>query len=508
MNNYPFTRCLKPRRILNPYTGESLVVACGVCPACSLRKSSVNALKCKLESLSHKYTMFVTLTYNNLSLPRMMWKPTNRYKDDCGEVCDTFEKTTWIDITQRLGTQGTILGRYDNWPMMEMLQKKTEQPFKILPHLSKYDAQLFIKRLRRNLDKYFIKNYGKKAPKIRYYLVGEYGPVHFRPHYHLELWFSDDETYKIIRQIIHQSWPFGRIDCQKSLHKSADYVAKYLNCSVPLPEVFKFQQTRPFSIHSAHLGEKILEKPREEIYQNDYERVIKRSIPSISSNSDVILWRSLKTYYFPKCKGYFAKSEHERLFSYQTYVNVYRWTKETRVSEQTRIILDLILRKNFHSDVSLHDYGNIRWDLIDYFEKSCMFPFIGEIDNDNFHVEIEKIYQRIYMELRISKHFHKFVCKGFVNLYVPMMAKIEKFWSDNDAYNLKHHLSDMEEFSVSEWFENENGFDFFYHNIGFDISKFINTKAFKTYESVTTSNLSNSVKHKRLNDLNKVFENK
>lgn len=161
---YPFTKCLNPRSIVNPYTGEHLVVPCGNCPACALRKSSLNAMKCKLESLSHKYTMFITLTYNNVSLPRMIVKATNRYKDDCGEVCDTYESFNLIDITQRLGTEGTILGRTSSWSILESLAKKVELPFGVLPHLCKYDIQLFMKRFRRNLEKYYERKYQTKAP--------------------------------------------------------------------------------------------------------------------------------------------------------------------------------------------------------------------------------------------------------------------------------------------------------------------------------------------------------
>ena len=174
MEKYPFTRCLNPRRIINPYTRESIVVECGSCPACSLRKSSVAAMKVKLESLSHKFNMFITLTYNNISLPRMLLKACNRFKDETGEVQDNREPFSLIDITSRLGTEGTVLGYSpDFYHITETLSKKVELPKRILPHLSKYDAQLFIKRLRRNIEKYFK---DEQSPKIRYYLVGEYGP--------------------------------------------------------------------------------------------------------------------------------------------------------------------------------------------------------------------------------------------------------------------------------------------------------------------------------------------
>jgi hypothetical protein len=451
--------------------------------------------------------MFATLTYNNASLPLMLIKSVNRHLDDCGEVVDNHCHDVAVDITTRLGTQGTLLGNVENMVFTRYyLNKKTNTPQSILPHLSLYDAQLFIKRLRRNLDKHFIRKYGTKAPQIRYYLVGEYGPVHFRPHYHVLLWFDDDEIYKIIREILHKSWSFGRIDCQKSLGKCADYVAKYVNSSVSLPQIFKERSVRPFAIHSSHLGEKVFEATREQIYENEFESVIKRSIPYFSTDSDVTMWRSLKTYYFPKCKGYFTKSEQERLYSYKVYVTAYRWTGQTCVTSQARIIVNCMLCRFYHIDFAddIYWYDDV---LLDYFEKSSMFnPWNFELKSFSFH--IDDVYRRVYMELRLSKHFHRFVCKGFLNLYKPMLEKIDKFWSDNELYNLKKQVQDISDYCLSDWFENEEDLQFFYHNKGFDIDKFKQTKVYNTLVEVTTKNATNAVKHKRLNDANHIFRDR
>ena len=59
------------------------------------------------------------------------------------------------------------------------------------------------------------KNSISKHRKSVITLLASTDPVHFRPHYHVILWFDDDELYKVIRQILYKSWKFGRIDCQK-----------------------------------------------------------------------------------------------------------------------------------------------------------------------------------------------------------------------------------------------------------------------------------------------------
>ena len=61
----PFCKCLHPKKIVNPYTNESMVVPCGHCQACTLAKNSRYAFQCDLESYTAKHTLFITLTYAN-----------------------------------------------------------------------------------------------------------------------------------------------------------------------------------------------------------------------------------------------------------------------------------------------------------------------------------------------------------------------------------------------------------------------------------------------------------
>ena len=92
------------------------------------------------------------------------------------------------------------------------------------------------------------------------------------------------------------------------------------------------------------------------------------------------------------------------------------------------------------------------------------------------------------------------------NSYRPMMAKIDEFWKKNDYMNLTK-LTDMSEFACLIGMKMKNLFQYFYHNLGFDDESFKNTKAYKTFREVTSKNSEYAVKHKTLNDLNKVFVN-
>ena len=166
----PFCKCLNPQRIVNPYTHECMTVPCGKCKACILAKNSRYAFQCDLESYCSMYTVFVTLTYapNYLPVATPMYLGDNT---DFGLLC----RYDLVDFET-----GESLGVFESESsQLELLQQKFNLCGSI-PYLRKTDLQLFLKRFR-----YYVT---KRLPKekVRYYAVGEYGPVHFRPHYHLQ----------------------------------------------------------------------------------------------------------------------------------------------------------------------------------------------------------------------------------------------------------------------------------------------------------------------------------
>lgn len=214
----PFCKCLHPKRITNPYTHESMVVPCGHCEACTLAKNSRYAFQCDLESYVSRHTLFITLTYANRFIPR-------------ATIVDSLERPFGNDLVDK--ETGEILGAADlsSTDIDRLLNKF--YLFGDVPYLRKTDLQLFFKRFR-----YYV---SKKLPceKVRYFAVGEYGPVHFRPHYHILLFLQSDEALSVCSEALSQAWFFGRIDCQVSKGKCSSYVASYVNSSCTIPKVFK-----------------------------------------------------------------------------------------------------------------------------------------------------------------------------------------------------------------------------------------------------------------------------
>lgn len=77
------------------------------------------------------------------------------------------------------------------------------------------DAQKFMKRLRKAVH----------PLAIRYFIVGEYGELYGRPHFHLII-FGGPEV-DILRFMVSKTWTLGRIEVEPLTPERAQYCAKY-----------------------------------------------------------------------------------------------------------------------------------------------------------------------------------------------------------------------------------------------------------------------------------------
>lgn len=479
MDKYPFTKCLEPQQIRNPHTGDVLIVGCGKCEACLSQKSSMRSLKCKLESLSHDYAYFVTLTYANEYVPLM--KPFLPSSEKNKE----FKKYYFIDNCQRNdGCGDEILSEaLLSISQLDALLKKCNLGDS-LPYLCKRDAQLFLKRLRKYISKY-------SDEKLRYFLTGELGPVHFRPHFHFILWFSDPEIQKVISQAVSACWTYGRVDTDLSQGKCANYVAGYLNGSGYLPKVFKNGKCAPFSTHSRFLGEKFLQSSKEEVYSQTAEDFVRRSICVDGLNADFNVWRSLKTGFFPRCPMYQSLSHAERLQSYRTHAEATDLCGETKPFKQAKMILDAV-----KSNAFLRGFP-----LCQYFMKKYNFDEHTLRGLTNY----ERNLRRVYMELRVSEHFLNFVCNSNHPLELDTkLTMIERFYDACELMNLANMYLNQDEFFKYDALDMDD-LVLFYYNRPFAKERLSSHPTFRKYKEKTLNNYRDSVKHKILNDQNLIF---
>lgn len=487
---YYYTHCLNPRKVKPKHYNHNILVPCGKCIACQSAKASANTTKCICEAHSHEYEYFVTLTYSNKYLPTASLVPIFEHYDEPDE--HGFNTRHYLQDGYHVvcDQTGELLGEYypKRYLDVDMLVKKcnvnnSESNYKQVPILYKYDVQLFMKRLRK-----YLKNYTDE--KIRYFCSGEYGPIHYRPHYHLLLWFENIETAAYIIDAVCQCWKFGRVDVSRSFGGTSSYVAKYVNGNCNLPKVFRLAQSKPFATHSQHLGSKVFTCSAETFEETELDRIKSISIAHGNEYQTYDMWRSVKHSIFPKCQGFFEKSEQQRCYSYSIYDITREWTKKTVCIDQSRDIASYLM-----SYGPLHPIPIVEKMLI-YFYDSVDYE-IGE----HFSYNYVKLVKNIYRQILLSKHFLLHICNGDRNKVPYIVRKIDRFYRCLDSQLLYKQLEMQQE-------NDDFNMEFYFPSLWntdttlFDLK---NDDNYKLYHIDVDERVSKSVKHKELNDLNDMF---
>lgn len=262
--------------ITNKYNGKRIAVDCGQCNYCIWKRAQKASMRVKAAGSAFKYCYFVTLTYSNENIPlfncEVLHSESETVLNDSGDTVYGYENHEYIPVSdydkgdlQDLRhiffsqVQGTIpfdreIKQYvpvkANWfvsvDSMRSFITKTESATlygkageisqrygrNLIPFLNYVDVQNYIKRIRKHISKY-------TDEKISFYAVGEYGPVHFRPHFHLLLFTNSETVSKVIRQCHDKSWTLGRSDFQLSNGGCASYVASYINSLHSAPLLYR-----------------------------------------------------------------------------------------------------------------------------------------------------------------------------------------------------------------------------------------------------------------------------
>ena len=280
LQNKLVTRCQHPRTVVNKYTHESVVVPCGHCPSCILRRSAIQTNLLTTYSAQFRYVYFVTLTYAPWFLPTLEVSVVETCSDDIADVpcvpdinnLDAGDPNTYLfgfcsvprsasvkvkkSTVERVFKDPEVRFSYPMKPkeLLSILNKINHNVPNRIPYVCNRDLDLFLKRLR----SYY------PDEKLRYYAVSEYGPTSFRPHWHLLL-FSDSERFsQTVCENVSKAWSYGRCDASLSRGFAASYVASYVNSFVALPDFYTQMPkvVRPKSFHSIGFTESTL-FPRE-----------------------------------------------------------------------------------------------------------------------------------------------------------------------------------------------------------------------------------------------------
>lgn len=263
--------------ITNKYNGARIAVDCGQCDYCIHKKAQKASMRVKTAGSAFKYSYFVTLTYDNEHIPLMACKVLHSDYDDVigisGDIHFGHECHKYIPVSEYQcdddsvlrhiffeQVQGTVpfdreIKEYapvkDNWflsmaAIRSFIYKtqsvnKTDYPASeqygrdnLIPFLNYADVQNYIKRLR----KYLYSQLGSYET-LHFYAVGEYGPVHFRPHYHILLFTNSKEVAEVLRYCHDKSWKFGRSDFQIARGGASSYVSSYINSLSSAPLLYR-----------------------------------------------------------------------------------------------------------------------------------------------------------------------------------------------------------------------------------------------------------------------------
>jgi hypothetical protein len=262
------TRCQNPRTVVNKYTHEPVVVSCGSCPSCVLRRSGIQTNLLTSYSAQFRYVYFVTLTYAPCFLPTLEVSLIEACTDDIADVScvpdinnlDAGDLNTYLfgfrsvprsasvklktSTVERVFKDPKVSFSYPMKPkeLLSILGKIKHYVPNRIPYICNRDLDLFLKRLR----SYY------PDEKLRYYAVSEYGPTSFRPHWHLLLFSNSERFSETVLENVSKAWSYGRCDASLSRGFAAPYVASYVNSFVALPNFYTQMPklVRPKSFHS------------------------------------------------------------------------------------------------------------------------------------------------------------------------------------------------------------------------------------------------------------------
>lgn len=515
----PFV-CLHPQTIVNPYTGEKLTVPCGKCSACQSRKAARYVNQIELEANNSYAVLFVTLTFANAHIPKLEVVPVtpehhlmeSRYAVADSETGEVFTDTL-------------IMRSHD----LKVLKDKTYL-FGKIPYLEKSYAQKFMKRLRKSLSQY-------NDEKIRYFLCGEYGPEHFRPHFHILLFLKSSvflgatrKTLKdfpewtwrysqdpdpnaplsVIECAIRENWRFGSIDAVLSKGKCASYVASYVNGFGNLPKILRLPQTKPFTCHSRFLGFEFCKKEREKVYASTPESVVRTGLSVGSIYKEFNMPLSYTNVFFPKCKGYALKSSRERMFTYRLYLII---RKEFPEAPLLTVAMDIVNMVMFYFDSYIDDKDKLPAGfspmlalVLRYFKKSFNLrncPF-----QEYTPEEVTTCINSCYRELTLSRHFLTFCCNGDYSQKATELYynKIKDFYDYLERMKLARWYEEQQAYAEKDYAADET-FAFFFDNIGLTNEEIQESLPYLEFVRSCADKQRRLIKHKMQNDLNAIFNN-
>lgn len=539
IDKYLLSECLHPVKVLNKYTNDIIYVPCGHCYSCLKNKSNRDTALAMNISSHFKYCYFVWLSYEDQYLPYMELKSVDPLDDLRSNYVfssidrnlrihipngkDRIINDTPFEFTHSMTSreyQDIVVkshGRYD-FLRKCVIYPHFEDCDNRIPYCNTSDCQKFLKRLR-----FHSKN--KYNEEIRFYGVSEYGPRTFRPHWHLLLFFNSDELSSTIRQLVSESWSYGRTTCELSRGGSSAYVASYVNSNVCLPSLYlQHKEIRARSLHSKGYGNNSIFPAQASIHELDKMSSILLNGESVSVNGKVIQIypsRSYKHTVFPRFSNLICKSSHSGSYLFSAaffaperllrlgYLGIDYDKSTSPVSELAHAYTDFFLDREdkgfVHSDDELI-VVNVRLDAPNRKYWHCL----------TYDQIYSKFYRLFNMVIRSARFWNLF---SYVDVYrrgpiYDLMESSYNYWNEfarrqlHDYYEFLENCSDEQRsflFSRSCRNEVKNSTKVTKKAYSYDYE--LSDKFLKALTADNRKACVDKVKHKEFNDLSGLLLN-
>ena len=536
--------------ITNRYNGARIAVDCGQCDYCIHKKAQKASMRVRTAGSAFKYSYFVTLTYDNEHVPLMACKVLQSDYEDVigisGDIHFGHEYHKYIPVSEYQcndnsvlrhiffeQVQGTVpfdreIKEYtpvkDNWFLsMDAIRSfiyktqsvdKTDYPASeqygrdnLIPFLNYVDVQNYIKRLR----KYLYKQLGSYET-LHFYAVGEYGPVHFRPHYHILLFTNSEEVSKVLRFCHDKSWKFGRSDFQIARGGASSYVSSYVNSLSSAPLLYR--SCRAFRPHSrASLG--FFEKGCDFVEGDDPYAQIEQKIDSVVNgrvyNFNGISVRSTPPVsYIRTLLPRFSSARNDDSIAIARVLRAVHSTPK-RIARYGFIdykqdsVLSLV--RTYYQYLKANPILTDD-DKIILHSARCLTRFCNSSSDVDIESYINKLYRLFLYVCKFFRNWHLplFGCNidsyaGRINFIIKKGIEYEKkkdYESLRDAFNLRSQYPNISDcmFALPQ-----NGQEF-------DVLQAVSSETVYLLEQLRYRSATfcrDMIKHKKLNDANNIF---
>lgn len=410
--------CLNPQRVFNKYSQRYVFVPCRECEHCLNNHARFWINRCEKERKQHRYSFFVTLTYDDNHLPIL----------DFGDFSVSSDHRVWNSDTIFYPSKGDDLKlTYGDFEIL--FDDKSDKFFFDnrlryggIPYISTVDLQKFLKRL----NKYIHDKITQSYQNFRYFICGEYGSGCFRPHFHAIFFVDDSKVSEQFEQCIFRTWRQGRIDCQYVEKSACSYVANYCNKSADLPSFYKKGKIRQrfFFSRFPTIGDvSESDETLQELFNNPVATRVEPDFREPEKLIDVPLSSSVQNRLFPKCFSYCSVSDSTRI---ELYNVVSRFHSENPRNLELKIL-------------------NYVWNssIITEFDK--LLEKVVRDAKDDYNAFINWVHRVFYVSRRVVSNSKKFGVTLF-----QYYLKILEYWKQKELYCLRLFYTFQEQYAQSD----------------------------------------------------------